>query len=199
MHIQTLIESSSAFSPILAYLLIFLGITIEGDIVLFTSAFLAYQGHLDIGIIFAIALVGVYLRDLMWYEVGRRLHQHQNFIGRWAQNLAEPFDEHLIERPIHSLCIAKFVYGLHLAIIIRAGMLKIPLKKFIEADTVAAVAWILVIGILGYASGASFEAARAYLKYAEVGLAIGIVTFLLVHRYISRASRKSLGKGKKRK
>lgn len=191
---QSFLVDYSILHPVFTYILIFFGIALEGDVVLFTSAFLADQGFLDPGIIFTITLLGVFVRDLSWYEIGRRIDASDSRIVARARKMAAPFDNHLQDRLFHSLFIAKFVYGLHLAIVMRIGALKLPIKKFIQADAPATIIWITIVGGLGYLSSESVAlfSAQKYLKYTEVALAGGLVAYLVLHQLISRYSKKFL-------
>ncbi len=191
---QSFLVDYSILHPIFTYILIFFGIAIEGDVVLFTSAFLADQGYVNPFVIVIITLLGVFVRDISWYEIGRRVSASESRVVAKAREMAEPFDDHLKDRLFHSVFVAKFVYGLHLAIIMRIGSLKLPIKEFIRADALATVVWIFVVGGLGYLSSESvaFFSAQKYLKYTEVALAAGIVLYMILHRYISRYSKKFL-------
>lgn len=191
---ESFLQDFSILHPILVYVIIFIGIALEGDLILFTSAFFADQGFLDPALVFGVTLLGVFTRDLMWYEVGKKLAHSQNWLAVRAKKMAEPFDDHLHERLFHSVLIAKFVYGLHLAIVMRIGALKIPVREFFRVDTLATIVWIIVVGGLGFLSSRSIIlfSAEDYLQYTEVALAGAIIAYLIFHSIIGRISKKYL-------
>lgn len=175
----------------LGYIIIFLGMMIEGDILLFTVGFLTYRGYFDIGIVLLIVSLGIVIGDNLWYVLGEVIKENSIF-GRFITRVIKPFDEHLKKRTVWTIFISKFAYGSHRLTLLRAGMLRLPFKKFIEGDISASVVWILLIGGLGYISSASFFLIRRYLRYSEITLLFGLILFILVSHLITRISKKKL-------
>ena len=68
--------------------------------------------------------------------------------------------------------------------LMRAGWRKLNYAKFLRNDFVANIAWMLIIGILGYAFSASFVLAKKYIKIAEIGLLVGIIVLVLFEKYV---------------
>ena len=177
----------------LGYLLIFVGLLLEGELVLFTAAFLTYRGVFDFGPMFLVVISSVLLGDLGWYFLGRKyLNGSFSFLNRWVEKFAKPFDNHLRSRPSRTIFISKFAYGFHRSILVRSGSLKIPLKEFFKADIVASIFWIAIVGGLGYGTSSLFLFLRRYLKFAEVALFFGLILFFALSSFISRRSKKIL-------
>lgn len=175
----------------LGYIIIFLGMMIEGDIFLFTVGFLTHQGYFEFGIAFLVVFSGVIIGDNLWYALGEMVNEN-SVLGRFITRLTKPFDKHLKSRTIRTIFITKFAYGLHRPTLIRAGMLKLPLKKFIEGDIIAIIFWIFIVGGLGYLSSASFILMRHYLRYTELTLLFGLILFILISHFIRHISKKEL-------
>lgn len=190
MH-SLVIHTLIFYRPI-GYFLIFIGLLIEGEFVLFTAAFLTHQGAFDIGDMFIVAVSGVLLGDILWYFAGTLLNGKKYWWQKWFNRLAKPFDRHLAENPFRIIFISKFTYGLHRAILIKAGMLKIARGEFLKADAASAFLWIVIVGGLGYGASASFLPVSHYLRLAEVGLALGLVGFFLILHFASRYLQKEL-------
>lgn len=166
----------------IGYILVFIGMIIEGDILLFTAAFLTHQGIFDIGDMLIAVLAGAIIGDALWYLLGLKLNNSSLFLTRWMDRIARPFDKQLANRPFHTIFISKFIYGIHHALLIRAGNLKLSFREFVLVDFLAIVLWIAVVGGFGYISGASFALSKQYLRFVEFGLAAGlIVFFILLH------------------
>ena len=164
---------------------------IEGDILLFTAGFLTYRGYFDIGTMLLVVSLGVVIGDNLWYMLGEVIKENSVF-GRFITRVIRPFDEHLKKRTIWTIFISKFIYGLHRPTLIRAGMLRLPFKKFIEGDISASVVWIFLIGSLGYISSASFLLIRRYLRYTEITLLFGLILFILISHLLTHISKKKL-------
>lgn len=177
----------------LGYVAIFLLMTIEGDLFLFTAAFLTHLGFFEPLTMFLTVLSGVTVGDLAWYWLGLRLQSHGGVrIGRWAQKLAAPFDDHLRSRTFHTIFLSKFIYGLHHAILVRAGMLGMKLDRYVKIDFVSNIFWILVIGGLGFVSSLSFDRIRHQIKLVEVVILLMLCAFVLVSYLVSYTAKKKL-------
>lgn len=121
-----------------------------------------------------------------------RLSRWSPRVNAWIDRLAKPFDQHLSLNPPRTIFISKFIYGLHRTIILRSGMLKIPLSKFLKADVPAAILWIGIVGGVGYATGISSLLFKRYLPIAEIVLFLGLVGFLVFVRLVSQFLKKEL-------
>lgn len=176
----------------LGYLIVFLGLMVEGDILLFTAFFLARSGFFDIGDLIFFSLLGTLIGDIGWYSLGRYRFRWFSRLYPWVEKVTHPFDNHLQKRSFHTIMLSKFTYGIHHPILIRAGMLPLPLRQFISDDLFAIILWGTVIGSLGYFSGYSFSLIRYYLRYAEVGLLFALIIFYFIFHLISRWSREEL-------
>ncbi len=189
---QTQKKKSRSSIVRMLYLLIFLGMLFEGDLFLFTSFFLARTGVFNLGYLIIICFVGAFLGDLGWRALGRHRFPIFTRVYPWVERLTKPFANHLLNRPLRTLAISKFTYGLHRAVLIRSGMLPIPLGEFIKDDLLAIWLWGLPIALVGYFSGHLFFLIRYYLRYAEISLVLALVLFYLVSHYLSAMSRQKL-------
>lgn len=174
----------ATYRPI-AYLVVFLGMVFEGDIILFSAAFLAHQGILNPVPVFLTALWGMIFGDNMWYSLGRR----KNYpFKQWAEKLAQPFDEQLLKNPMRTIFVSKFTYGFNRAILMRAGSLRLNWKKLEESDILATLLWMAIVGGLGYFSSASFNYAKTYLRYGEIALILSLLLFVALEHLINKKS-----------
>lgn len=174
------------------YVIIFLAMIVEGDPFLFTAFFLANEGVFGIATLSIVIFSGVLAGDLFWYWLGIKLDKQNSRLAGWAEKIAAPFDDHLLSRTFHTIFISKFTYGTYHAILVRAGMLRFPIRRFIGYDAISTVVWMAVVGGLGYFSSYSFSLIRQYIKIAEVGLLFGVLFFIFLSRYIAKRSRKIL-------
>ncbi len=177
---------------VLGYIVVFVAMIFEGDIFLFTAAFLTSQGFFDPINMFVAIITGVLSGDLFWYWVGLRLREQTGLITTWAKRIAAPFDDHLKQRTAHTIFLSKFIYGVHHAILIRAGMLKIRLNKFIKIDFISTLAWIIIVGGLGFASSISFDKIKHQIRFLEGTFLVAAICFLLFSYLISYQVKKKL-------
>lgn len=172
-----------AWQP-LAYLSVFLGMIIEGDVVLFTAAFLTQEGFFNPVFMFASLFAGILIGDTLWYKLGAYVVNSDRRAVKAVWRLTKPFDTHMKERPLRTIFVSKFAYGIHHVLLMRAGAIGIPFRKFIEDDAISSLCWIFVVGGLGYFSSYSFGLTKEYLRFAEIALLIGIIVFVLLENII---------------
>lgn len=170
----------------LGYVLVFISMIIEGDISLFTTAFLTRLGYFDFFDIIFFILAGAIVGDSLWYWLGRRLSNSSLWLIRYAAKVVSPFDRSIQERNFRTLLISKLTYGIHHLTLIRTGMLRVPYKDFLRNDFLAILIWVAVIGGVGYLFGASYLLIRRYLKFVEVGLLLIIVIFVLFDKLLAK-------------
>jgi len=131
------------------------------ETVVITAAVLAAQGRLNIALVATAAAIGAILGDNCAYWLGRsglsrftdRLlgsDKNQRRL-RWARTQIKQNGAWII-------IVARFIPGGRTATTYIAGTLEMPWKrKFLPADTVAAVVWALFSSALGYFGGSAFE------------------------------------------
>ncbi len=188
-----LLHSLAAWQPI-GYVILFIGMMLEGDTVLFIAAYLTHAGYFSLVPMILTGLWGMLLGDNLWYSLGLHLRRSKTleFISRWAEHLAEPFDTHLRENTFRTVFISKFTYGFNRAIITRAGMLNLKWKKIEESDILATLLWMTIVGGLGYFSSASVSYFRNYIQFGEFSILVAIIIFFIFERIVTRLFKKQL-------
>jgi membrane-associated protein len=131
------------------------------ETVVITAAVLAANGQLNIALVATSAAIGAILGDNSAYWLGRSglRRVSDRLLGseanqrrlRWAQTQIQLNGPWII-------IVARFIPGGRTATTYIAGTLEMPWKrKFLPADTFAAVVWALFGSALGYIGGAAFE------------------------------------------
>lgn len=174
------------------YPLAFFTMLVEGDFFIFIFGFLTQIGLYDPLVMYLTLYAGAIVGDVMWYMVGSKFKHLPRFINAWVEKISPPFDDHLRNRTLRTLFFSKFTYGFHRAFFVRAGMLKLPLKRFVKIDLIASVPWILIVGGLGYISGASYVLIKHYVKFIEVTLLGAVVIFVVIQHYLAKLSKRKL-------
>ncbi|MBX4210624.1 VTT domain-containing protein [Candidatus Parcubacteria bacterium] len=190
MH-NLFLESLTAWRP-LGYLLIFIGMMIEGDIFLFTAAFLTHQGFFSPMPVIVLGYSGSFIGDMIWYYYGQTIVHIIPFIGKSVNKIVGPFDRQLSLNPFRTIFTTKFTYGVHHPILMRARIAGIPPKKFIESDLLAIALWMLLIGSLGYFFSAYFRTIRHMLRLTEVSILAVFFGFFIIEYVIKKISKRNL-------
>lgn len=162
---------------ILVYLVIFLGMVLEGEIILFSAFFLVHQGNLDFFDVLAIAYIGVIIGDILWYRFGNFFLKTFPHLEKYVSKLTGYLDNELDKNPRRTIFLSKFIFGTHRATLIRAGARKIPFNSFLSGDIVASLCWIAAVAVFAYVTSFSLTLFKHYVRFIEISLLIGIVVF----------------------
>jgi membrane protein DedA with SNARE-associated domain len=181
MHTHSLVLSAlSTYAPI-AYIVMAIGAAIEGEIFVFSASFLAHGGILDPFITFPVLYGSVIGGDALWYKVGE--HVAKSPASRFSRlvNRLEPYvDRHLHKRFGKTIFLTKFMYFVHHPVLMRAGTLKIGLKRLIRVDLWASLVWMAIVSGIAFLAGAWLPFLRHSLRFTEVALTVGLLFFLFV-------------------
>ncbi len=138
-------------SPALAYLVLFLGMFIEGEVFFITGAVFAIEGFLNWWILLGVTFVGVILGDIAWYFLGR--YSKETRLGDWVQKKFSGYQDWLEEnfetRYARLAFISKFLYYVNRITPLLAGWQRMEFKKFLRVHLIAGVGWLFTMFILG--------------------------------------------------
>lgn len=175
----------------LGYVLLFVGMIVEGEITLLAAIFLTQTGHMQLPYVLLIAFVGMVIGDTLWYWFGHFLDRFL-FARKILNGIMPALDKQLRRRPALSIFIAKFIYFLHRIVLIRVRPCGISYTQFIKADLIAITAWVAASTALGVLFAASFSLLKSYIKYAEIGLLFAVLTLAIGEHYLGSYYRKRL-------
>jgi membrane protein DedA with SNARE-associated domain len=181
--------------PVSAYTALFFGMIIEGDLVLFTAGFLAHTGVLHLGPTLIVLLAGTILGDSLWYLLGTTdtdRNKFLNWLGRSVDFAGKKIDAHVQERTFRTLLISKFIYGVHHFVLVRAGRLRVPFKRFFRDDAIGSAIWVLGVTSIGYLASASIGKVRHRFHYIEIILLIGIAVYFVIAEIVGKILRNRL-------
>lgn len=167
--------------PFLAYLIIFIGVMIEGEGIILLASIFAAQGHLSWFWLALTAVSGTIIGDLLWFEAGRHLKGTK--VGCWLDKHYEKtgdwFNETIMQRYHWYAVVSKFMYFTTRPTIFLAGWHDFDAKRFFRITVYATLIWaaiILGVGYLfGYAIGLlGFKKILHRIEFFAVALFAGI-------------------------
>ncbi len=152
MHTVQILNHLVGSHQVLAYLIIFLGLVFEGEIVLITTGVLASLGALDFWWALFFILSGGVVKTLCGYYLGGLLHKkfnsHSFFL--YLERRVLFFMPRFKQKPFWSIFISKFVMGINYLVIIFSGYHKINFKTFLKAEFLSTIIWAPSLLTLGY-------------------------------------------------
>ncbi|MGP0173491.1 bifunctional DedA family/phosphatase PAP2 family protein [Pseudomonas sp. NCHU5208] len=173
------------------------GILLPGVVLLFSVALLAGSGVLSLWETLLLAYAGGLCGDALSYALGRRF---QNGITRlpilrnhpdWLMHAEAYFRRY----GVASLLVGRFIGPLRPMLPLVAGMLDMPLVRFIAVTLVAAAGWAVAYLLPGWATGAALRLPMAQGFWTEAAVllgAIGLILLLTIQASLVEKRRASL-------
>ncbi len=168
------------------YLAVFVGTLLEGETILALAGLAAHRGYLALPWVIAVAALGGFLGDQIYFLVGRR--SGARVLARFP-GLAPGIERiaRLVGRygaPI--VVLGRFMYGLRAAGPIAIGMTGMHWARFAALNALGAAVWAALVASLGYALGNALTLALGDLKRIEgavfVAVAVGGTAAALIVR-----------------
>ena len=182
MHVANILNNIVENHQIFAYVVIFLGLIFEGEIILISAGILAHLGALDFGITLFFVLFGGLVKTLLFYRLGEFIHKKWNHtkLMKYIEERVFNFMPHFDKKPFWSIFISKFIMGVNYLVIIFSGYKKIDYKTYLKAEFFSTIIWAPLLLTIGYffsytALNISKEISRFFLII--IILIIGFVLF----------------------
>lgn len=168
------------------YIALFAASMLEGPIATVIGAFLASQGLLDLGGIYATVVLGDLVGDMLYYSVG--------YLGsmpgrRWRSVLSTNRQRQLaaLQAYLHghagkTLLVGKLTHAAGFLVLLAAGAARIPLPRFLAYSLLGTLIKSGIFVLLGYFAGAAYHRIDLYLWLASCAvlvLACVVAGFLL--------------------
>lgn len=162
--------------------LVAVGIVVPALPLLFAIGTLVGLGHVDGGYAITCAALGAFAGDALSYWIGHRwgpsMHAHWPF-RRYPQ-LLDRGEQLFRKHGSKGIVIARFVGAVRPFVPAVAGMLRMPLKRYVPASLVAAFAWSACFLAPGWVFGASYDAVAAVADRLALVLAALLGVLALV-------------------
>ncbi|HBX56405.1 bifunctional DedA family/phosphatase PAP2 family protein [Pseudomonas sp. UBA2684] len=158
------------------------GIVVPGTILLFAVAVLAGNGALTLWQTLALAYCGGLLGDALSYAAGRYFHQDIRRLPglrqhpQWLAGAENYFQRY----GVASLLVGRYIGPLRPMLPMVAGMLNMPLGRFIAVSMLAAAGWAVAYMLPGWATGAALRLPLPEGFWSQAALLAGGLALLLV-------------------
>jgi len=171
MHTVKLLTLLVSDHQILAYLIIFLGLIFEGEVILISAGILSHLGALNIWFTICFILIGGLTKTVSGYYIGTLLHDkwHETKFLKYIERKVLGVMPHFNHKPFWSIFISKFLFGFNYMTIIFAGYERINYKKFLRAEISSTLIWAPALLSLGY-----------FFSYTALSISREIWRFFLV-------------------
>jgi len=172
MHTVNLLTTLVENHQILAYAVIFLGLILEGEIVVISAGVFSQLGALDLPLVLLFIFLGGISKTFIGYALGKFLHKKFNHLKFMKY----------VEKKVHLMLprfASKFIIGANNLVIVFSGYRNINYKKFLRAEMLATVIWTPLLLSLGYVfSYAALQMSREIWRFSMIVLAL-LISFII--------------------
>lgn len=160
---------------------------VEGPVVTVAAAFLASRGLLDVAIVYALAVLGDLIGDMLLYGAGGwALLGLAGRQGAWAARLQARIAgiaPRFRSRAGAMLLLGKLTHSAGFAVLLAAGAARVPLPQFLLFNLLGTLPKSLLFVAVGYWFGQLYSASQGELRVASVvGFVLGGLALLLLGR-----------------
>ncbi len=166
------------------------GLVVPGQLIMIIGGFLVKMGILDLGDTILFAALGAILGDLIGYGLGRKYGV--SFIttyGKYFFFRKEHFEKTKKVMEQHTgktLILGRFNSLTRAFAPFVAGSTEIPLARFLIYNVIGGVCWAVVLVILGFLFGKSYEAVSRYIGLGIIIATVVSILFIYVYRFINK-------------
>jgi len=193
---ESFLTNFSEAHRILSYIIVFLSIFVEGEIVLLIAGVLSNKGLLDISNVIIVASCAAILHDLLFWSLGKKLLKTNKkkifFVN--LERVKGFLDKLRLDDGLY-IFVSKFAWNLNRIILVAAGYLKMPIQELLRFSVAASVIWSVTFVSLGYAFASRTDILRTDVKTATIAVSIFIVVVIglenLLKRLIENKTKKS--------
>lgn len=173
---------------IIIYIIIFLGIIIEGEISVIFAGIFVYLGSINIFIALASVILGGATKSLLGYSIGFYLnehHSHRPFVNKIEKKISSLLPK-FNEKPFWSIFISRFfIFGIGWFTLIFSGYRNIALRTYIKAESYSLVLWSVGIMALGYFFGHAALSISRDIRHIVVLIFFFFVLFFILEKLVT--------------
>ena len=178
-----MLAGSGVVSDLLAdfgYLAVFIGTFLEGETVLILAGLAAQHGYLSYWAVVAVAIVGGFLGDQVYFFIGRRYGNR--LLARFPSLARRAPRVHALLRrwDVLAVILLRFVYGLRIAGPIVIGSCGISPWRLALFNFIGVLIWAPLIAGIGYFAGQALQDWVGRLHHAQLFMLMGVLLAIAI-------------------
>ena len=176
-----------------------MGLPFPEDATLILTGFLLFHGIVQPVPAFLLVYVGLLLADVLIFSFGKaygeKITGHRWFRKFISPERLEELKEQFGKRGLLFILFGRHIIGLRVQLFLAAGVMKMPLPRFVLADGLSATITIAIMTGIGYMGGNSLDAIRRNVAHVEHILALAVIAVLILYFMVKMiGSRKAMHK-----
>jgi|SRR5579863_1412778 membrane protein DedA with SNARE-associated domain len=182
-----MMQAVQHYLALYGYLALLPLMVIEGPAVTVIAAFLASQDLLNVWAVYAIAVIGDLIGDMLYYAAGRwTLQRLTDRPGRWATRLRQRVAQlgpRICTRAGAMLLFGKLTHSAGFAVLLAAGAAHVSVRRFLLFNLAGTLPKSLLLVVIGYWFGRLYAATQTDLALASLaGFVLATSALLLFAR-----------------
>ncbi len=156
---------------------VFVGSGIEGEPFALAGGILAHRTALPLWQVIIAASLGSCAVDQFWFFLGRYFRSHKWVVGLSKRPAFADAIELIERRPTLFILLFRFAYGLRAIAPVAIGTSRVPARRFVPLNLIAAAIWGPVFVMIGYIFGKTLE---RYLPHSTGTIVLLVLLFALI-------------------
>jgi membrane protein DedA with SNARE-associated domain len=187
MHTVQVLNHLVANHQVLAYLIIFVGLIFEGEIVVITAGVLSYLGVLSFWLSLAFILAGGMAKTFGVYYLGEFVYEKYNHLSflKFIEKRVLYFIPRFKQKPFWSIFVSKFIMSVNFWVIVFCGYNKINYKTFVKAELLSTIIWAPLLLSLGYFFSQTALSYSKEINKFSLAIFFLLVIFLLFDKLVA--------------
>lgn len=172
------------------YIGVFIGVLLEGELVMLSSVIAAHHHYLNIWVVLAMGISATLSQDLLYFNLGR--YQGKKWLKRkpaWQKKI-EVVDKRIKKYPVLIFVTYRFAWGFRAVTPFVIGTAHIRPSTFYMFSVGTTLLWAAVYGSLGYMFGELIQSKLSHIEHMEkyvIGiLAVLALIVILIRRLIKK-------------
>jgi len=137
------------------YVLLFLGVIVEGEVFLIAGAFLAHRGYFELPVVIVVAITANAVANQLYYRAARARGQGWLERRRGARARYRRIIERTARHGPLLLLGSRFAYGFRVVIPAACGAVGMSPLVFTVCDVISGALWAVVVAFIGVHFGAA--------------------------------------------
>jgi len=171
------------------YVVLFLGVAVEGEAFLLAAALLVSRGYFRLPLVILVAIAANTAADQVYYALARArgrawLERRYGENPRYQRVVAA-----VSRHGAWLLLLSRFAFGFRILIPAACGALGMRRRTFIPVNVLAGVLWAVPTALLGYYAGGALESVLRGLRHYEVAIAAAVILVPVAYAAARRLGR----------
>ncbi len=177
---------------ILTYIIIFLGMFIEGEVVLILSGILVRGGSINFLNVVIFAFSAVVIHDIAYWFIGKKLSQlhKKKFLFFNLEKMESLFNKIKSREGLY-IFASKFAWNTNRFVLLSSGYMKTPFKRLLRNSIPAALIWTIAFVSLGFVFADQAGILKKDLKKVAIFITILLIAVILLENVFRKIIAKS--------